>query len=213
MPMIFSLQCSILLREHRIDTRLGMRTRWISRLGTAAIMAALTIGSLARADNEGAEKTKLPVSARIALVHKMANGDANPFPIGNVIVKYADGTEDQWTLKGNCSDPQVSPSGMVGWIVYALQKDGKSIEMYGDLAVNGKLTICDKGKVLATVSTTKAFILQWGFAADGAHFVTKSQGAHGETYIQLFPFKNGPAEATATGWMNNLPDWASPYKD
>jgi len=171
-------------------------------------LATLAIGIPGvRADNEGAEKTKLPVSARIEVVHKMDVGD----PIGNVIVKYGDGTEDQWTVKGNCSTPNVSPSGVVGWVVYSLK--GKSIELYGDLPVNGKVSICEKGKVLATVSTTKPFIEQWGFTEDGRHFVVKSRGAHGPASVQLFAFKPGPAETTVEAYSDDLPDWARPYKD
>ena len=89
--------------------------------------------------------------------------------------------------------------------------------MYGNppntLAENGRVSICEKGKVLATVSTTKAFIEGWGFAADGRHFVVKSRGAHGPASIQLFAFRDGPAEATVAAYAENLPDWARPYKE
>ena len=34
-------------------------------------------------------------------------------PVGNVIVTYADGTTDLWTLKGNCKLPKVSPQGEI----------------------------------------------------------------------------------------------------
>jgi hypothetical protein len=199
-----------LFYEPVLDKTPGMRAPLTYRLCSLGTIAALAIGALgARAGNEGAEKTKRPVSARIEAMHKVGIGD----PIGNVIVKYADGTEDQWTVKGNCSNPKVSPSGVVGWIVYSLSKDGESIKLYGDLPVNGKISICEKGNVLATVSTTKAFIEQWGFAADGRHFVAKSRGAHGPASIQLFAFKNGPAEAAVEAYSEDLPDWARSYKD
>jgi len=159
--------------------------------------------------NEGAEKTKTPVEAHVKVIHRAGSGD----PIGNVIVKFADGTEDQWTLKGNCSTPKVASSGAVGWIVYSLGKDGKSIETYGGLPVNGKITICQKGEVLTTVSTTKAFIEQWGFTADGLRFVAKSRGAHGPATIQLFAFHGTKPLAEIAAYVDKLPDWARPYKD
>lgn len=187
-----------------------MRALLTGSLCLLAIVAMAVVESLgAAAENEGAEKIKRPVSARIDVIHKIETAD----PIGNVIVKYADGTEDKWTNRGNCSTPKVSSSGMVGWIVYSLRKDGKSIEMYGDLPINGKVSICEKGTVLATVSTTKSFIEQWGFSQDSRHVVVKSRGAHGPATIQLFAIKDGPAEAAVDAYSENLPDWARPYKD
>jgi hypothetical protein len=187
-----------------------MRGPLIGRLCSLSIVATAAVESIgAPAENEGAEKIKRPLSARIDVIHKNETAD----PIGNVIVKYADGTEDKWTEKGNCSTPKVSSSGMVGWIVYSLQKDGKSIEMYGELPINGKVSICEKGRVLATVPTTNPFIEQWGFSQDGRHVVVKSRGAHGPATIQLFAIKNGPAEAAVDAYSENLPEWARQYKD
>ena len=187
-----------------------MRTVLTGRLCSLVIVAAAAVESIgAPAEDEAAEKIKRPLSTRIDVIHKIDTAD----PIGNVIVKYADGTEDKWTDKGNCSTPKVSSSGMVGWIVYSLQKDGKSIEMYGELPINGKVSISEKGKVLATVSTTKPFIEQWGFSEDGRYIVVKSRGAHGPATIQLFAVKDGPAEAAVDAYSENLPEWARPYKD
>lgn len=187
-----------------------MRSQWKTRLGGALVAASLlSTATGGWADQPGAEKLKQPVSARIETVH---TSEANP-PIGNVIVKYADGQEDAWTLKGNCSTPKVSPQGVVGWIVYSLKPDGKTLEMYRELAVNGKLTLCEKGKVLTTISSEKAFIENWGFAADGRHFVVKSRGAHGPATIQLFGFKGGAAESSLPAYGDKLPEWARPYRD
>jgi len=55
------------------------------------------------AQNEGAEKVKQPVEARIAPKHRTDPS----FVVGDVIVTYTDGTTDSWTLKGNCMDPKV----------------------------------------------------------------------------------------------------------
>jgi hypothetical protein len=187
-----------------------MRALLTGRLCSLVIVVAAAVESIgAPAGHDGAEKIKRPLSARIDITHKIETAD----PIGNVIVKYADGTEDKWTDKGNCSTPKISSSGMVGWIVYSLQKDGKSIEMYGELPINGKVSICEEGKVLATVSATKPFIEQWGFSQDNRHIVIKSRGAHGPATIQLFGLKDGPAEATVDAYSENLPEWARPYKD
>lgn len=187
-----------------------MRALLTGRLCSLVIVVAAAVESIgAPAEDEGAEEIKRPLSARIDVIQKIEAAD----PIGNVIVKYADGTEDKWSDKGNCSTPKVSPSGMVGWIVYSLKNDGKSIEMYGELPINGKVSLCEKGKVLATVSTTKPFIEQWGFSQDGRRIVVKSRGAHGPATIQLFAIKGGPAEAAVDAYSEHLPEWARPYKD
>ena len=150
-----------------------------------------------------------PVSARIEVVHTFAHRD----PIGDVVVKLSDGTEQTWTHSGNASDPRVAPDGVVIWIVYSLRKGGKEIETYQTIPVNGHLAFAERGKVIATVETTKAFIEDWKLAADGHHVIVKSRRAHGPASIQRFAFEPGPAEATVWAYKHNLPDWARPYAD
>src|ERR1700692_3972898 len=95
--------------------------------------------------NEGAEKTKLPVRAAI-----IRNKSLPPtYEIGNVIVTYSDGTTDIWTLKGNCAEPKVSPKGAVGWEVYKLKAEQKTLASYDGLYINDRLNVCDHGKIVA----------------------------------------------------------------
>ena len=97
-----------------------------------ALLLLLLPASFLAGQNEGAEKTKLPVQAAI-----VRNKSLDPqYEIGNVIVTYADRTKDLWTVKGNCAEPKVSPKGAVGWEVYKLKADGKTLDTYSGLYLN-----------------------------------------------------------------------------
>jgi hypothetical protein len=159
--------------------------------------------------NERAERTKTPVQA--AVVRNQSLGPE--YEIGNVIVTYSDGTTDTWTLRGNCAEPKISTKGAVGWEVYKLNADGKSLASYNGLYVNDHLNVCDHGKVVANLKSSKGFIEGWDFTKDGEHVVLKSRGAHGPATVELFSLRNGPAEKSVQAYEKNLPDWAAPFAD
>jgi hypothetical protein len=175
---------------------LARRPRGCARLADAAMKkSTLTAfiflflwAPLLDGQNEGAEKTKMPVQAAI-----IRNKSLPPkYEIGNVIVTYSDGTTDIWTLKGNCAEPKVSTKGAVGWEVYKLNSDGKTLSSYNGLYINDHLNVFDHGRVVANLESAKGFIEGWGFTKDGGHVVIKSRGAHGPATIELFPLRNGP---------------------
>lgn len=170
-----------------------------------AVWATVTLGG-----NEGAEAIKRPASARIEPVFKLPESDEK---IGNVIVEYADGTKDAWTLKGNCEDPKVSADGHVGWIVCELAEDGKSLKLYREVAIGSHLKVCYRGRTVANLAAFKPFIEDWNFAPDGRHVVVKSRAAHGVAYIELFGLGNGPAESRVKAYEEHLPAWAEPFRD
>jgi len=160
--------------------------------------------------SQGAQTIKRPVSARIEPKFKVAESDEK---IGNVIVKYIDGTEDTWTSEGNCKDPKVSADGHVGWIVCELAEDGKSLELLQGVPVGSHLRISYEGKTVATLAAVKPFIEDWGFTPDGQHVVVKSRASHGVAYIELFQLRNGPAETSVKAYEEHLPPWAEPFRD
>ena len=161
------------------------------------------------AQNEGAEKFKQPVEARIEPKHRTDPS----FVVGDVIVTYRDGTTDSWTLKGNCMDPKVSHKGQVGWVLCELAADGKSLKLNGGVPIGSQVAVCYRGKVIAKLRTAKPFIEGWAFSDDGQHVVAKSRAAHGPATIELFGLHNGPAEASVAAFEENLPDWARPFRD
>jgi len=171
------------------------------------IFSCLVAATSGYAQNEGAERTKLPVSARIQGKIVAQGGDR----IGNVVVTYSDGTEDQWSLKGNCGDPKVSADGTVGWEVYQLNPDGKSLKTYGGLYINDHLAVCFRGKIVANLAPAKSFIEGWAFSESGV--VIKSRGAHGPAMIELFSLRTGPPTASVWAYEKNLPAWAEPFAD
>jgi hypothetical protein len=93
------------------------------------------------AQNEGAEKVKQPLAARIEPKHRTDPS----FVVGDVIVTYRDGTTDSWTLKGNCMDPKVSHKGQVGWVLCELAADGKSLKLNGGVRRFADLHGCSAG--------------------------------------------------------------------
>jgi hypothetical protein len=157
----------------------------------------------------GAEKTKLPVHAAIVRDKSLPP----TYQIGNVIVTYSDGTTDIWTLKDNCGQPKVSSKGAVGWEVYKLNAEGKTLASYHGLYINDRLNVCDHGIVVANLPSAKGFIEGWDFTRDGEHLVIKSRGAHGPASIELFSLRNGPALESVQAYEKNLPDWAVPFAD
>jgi hypothetical protein len=174
-----------------------------------ALLYLLLTAPLLYGQNEGAEKFKLPVHAAVVRNQSLRPEDE----IGNVMVTYADQTTDTWTLKGNCAEPKVSAKGAVGWEVYKLNPDGKTLANYNGLYINDHVAVCDRGKVIANLQSAKGFIEAWDFTKDGDRVVIKSRGAHGPATIELFPLHNGPPEASVQAYEKNLPEWAAAYAD
>jgi hypothetical protein len=174
-----------------------------------ALLLFLLSATLLGGQNEGAEKTKLPVRASIV------RNDSLPaeYQIGNVVVTYADGTTDTWTLKGNCAEAKVSTKGSVGWEAYKLSPDGRTLDRYNGLYINDHVNVCDHGKVVANLKSAKGFIEGWDFTKDGEHLVIKSRGAHGPASIELFSLHNGLAMESVQAYEKHLPDWAVPFAD
>jgi hypothetical protein len=173
------------------------------------LLLFLQMAPFLNGQNKGAEETKTPIQATI-LPNKMAPPE---YEIGNVIVTYSDGTTDSWTVKGNCAAPKVSLKGAVGWEVYKLNPDGKTLARYDGLRINDHLTVCDHGRVVANLAAAKGFIEDWDFTKDGEHLVIKSRGTHGPATIELFSLRNGPAAKSVQAYQKNLPDWAAPFAD
>jgi hypothetical protein len=169
----------------------------------------LLLASFLYGQNEGAETTKAPVTAAIARNKSLPA----KLRIGNVVVTYSDGTSDSWTLKGNCAEPKVSTQGVVGWEVYRLGANGKTLASYNGLFINDHLNLCLHGKLVASLQPAKAFIEGWDFTKEGEHVVIKSRGAHGPATIDLFSIRNGPAAESVQAYEKNLPAWAAPFAD
>jgi hypothetical protein len=173
------------------------------------LLLFLLSATLFAGQNEGAEKTKLPLRASIVRNASLPV----EYQIGNVLVTYSDGTTDIWTLKGNCAEAKVSTKGSVGWEVYKLNADGRTFDRYHGLYINDHLNVCDHGKVVANLKSAKGFIEGWDFTRDGEHLVVKSRGAHGPASIELFSLQTGLATESVQAYDKHLPDWAVPFAD
>jgi hypothetical protein len=173
------------------------------------LLLFLSLTRFLSAQNKGAEETKTPIQATIA-----RSKSAPPeYEIGNVIVTYSDSTTDPWTVKGNCAAPKVSTKGVVGWEVYKLNPDGKTLARYDGVYINDHVTVCDHGRVVANLASAKGYIEDWDFTKDGEHLVIKSRGTHGPATIELFSLRNGSPAKSVPAYEKNLPDWAAPFAD
>lgn len=169
----------------------------------------LLLASGVYGQKEGAEKTQTPVHAAIA----RNNSLPAQYKLGNVIVTYSDGTTDIWTLKGNCAEPKISIKGVVGWEVYKLNADGKTLASYNGIYINDHVIVCDHGRVVASLASAKAFIEDWDFTENGECLVIKSRGAHGAATIELFALRNGPPLNSVQAYEKSMPSWAAPFAD
>ncbi len=176
------------------------------------ILFALLLATFpAHADQTGAEAVKTPTTATIIGARSIANWEGNP--VGNVQVAYRDGSKDQWTLKGNASNPKVSANGTVGWVLSPLADDGKKLDLYQKLPTFPQLRLVRAGKVLATLDAERPFIEEWGFSKDGAFVIIKSRGLHGPALVQRFKVLDGSAQGRSPAFGDDLPDWARPFQD
>ena len=158
------------------------------------------------AQNAGAERYKIPVQAAVQPKHHVGSD-----PVGNVVVTYADGTIDLWTLKGNCKLPKVSSEGAVGWVVCEMQSNSSSLKLYDGLAIGSSLTVNLRGRIVANLRAAKPFIEDWAFDTDGRHAIVKSRLAHGTAVIERFGLHDGPPEAAVEAYQEGLPDWAQAF--
>src|SRR6185295_5100638 len=130
--------------------------------------------------------------------------------IGNVRVKYEDGSKDLWTTKFNCSLPRVSPDGTVGWTVHA---DETKIAASYTVRPNGTLVLFRQGKVAATLKSGRGFIEEWQFVDKGERLVLVTRGAHGPADIELHDVATGKLIKSVKPGDDHLPAWAKPYED
>jgi len=164
-------------------------------------------GLLYAADQKGAELTKKPVSADVVVPKGTKPDDEQ---IGNIRIKYEDGSKDLWTTKSNCSLPRVAPDGIVGWTVHA--EETKIAASY-TVRPNGTLVLCKQGKVYATIKSGRGFIEEWQFIDQGTHLVLVTRGAHGPADIELHDVATGKLLKSVKPTDDPLPAWAKPYYD
>ena len=169
-------------------------------------MLCLIATNLYAAGQAGAEATKQPTSARII---PPSGSKADGSEVGNVRVTYTDGTKDLWTTKGNCSLPQVSQNGTVGWTVNGPER---KVNASYTMRPNDTLVLCWKGKVIAQIKSAKAFIEKWDFIERGK-LVLLTRASHGPADIELHDAATGKLIDSVKAYSDNLPEWAKPYKD
>jgi hypothetical protein len=165
------------------------------------------VGTLFAGDQRGAEGTKRPVAAAILVAGAVT---ADNSAVGNVQVTYADGTKDLWTTKGNCSLARVAPDGTVGWTVNGSEIRVNSADM---MRPNGRLVLCRKGKVMASIRSGRAFIEKWTFNDNGSQLVLVTRGAHGPADIELHDTATGGLIQSVPAYGENLPESARPYAE
>lgn len=164
----------------------------------------ITSLNLHAADQTGAEVTKKPVSAIIVAEKGSNQGDQ---PIGNVQVKYADGTTDLWTTKKDCGQPHVAPDGRVGWVIY---EPPAQIAASYTLRPCRTIVLCRKGKVVARIKSENPFIEEWQFQENGARVAVAAMFAHGPTFYHLFDAATGKTLGDAMSTDEKIPSWAKP---
>lgn len=176
------------------------------RLITAIALVAGSFASLRAEDQAGAEKMKIPVKVAVVDAVKW-----NSEPVGNIEVRYADGTRDRWTTKGSCGQPHVAADGTVGWTVFEPERQAQTASY--TVRPNGTVVICRKGKVLCRAQAALGFIEEWDFLKDGKHFVVKSRALHGPATVELMEMETGKVVKEVKASADNLPEWAAPYHE
>lgn len=125
--------------------------------------------------------------------------------MGNVQVTYQDGTTDLWTTKGNCGQAKVAPTGTVGWVIY---EPATQVAASYTLRPCRQLVLCEKGKIVARISSPQPFIEEWQFQKEGAQVAVAAMFAHGKTFYTLYEAATGQIAAEATSTDEAIPAWA-----
>jgi hypothetical protein len=160
--------------------------------------------SLHAADQTGAEAVKKPVSASIQPARAVEDGGE---PIGNVWVTYEDGTKDLWTTKNNCGQAHVSPTDVVGWVIY--EPETQVAASY-KMRPCRTLVLCCRGKILARLASPQPFIQEWQFQENGGKVAVAAMFTHGKMFYTLFDASSGKILAQATATDDTIPAWAKP---
>jgi hypothetical protein len=175
-------------------------TRAILALAVATVCLDRPVQAV---DQQGAEKTKRPVSASV----EPAGGKEDW--IGNVVVTYADGTKDRWTTKGNTTLPKVSANGTVGWVV--VEPPVGSANFSYKLRPRREIVVCHQGKIVGRIRSAKAFIEEWRFVEGQIlHCAVMSRQSHGPAKIELIVAQTGQVVDSVDAFIEQekLPPWA-----
>jgi len=172
----------------------------------AVLYRVRQIDSINAEDQSGAEKVKLPVMATVVNAEKW-----NSELVGNIEVRYADGTRDKWTTKGSCGKPRVATDGTVGWTIFEPERPAQSASY--NIRPNNTLVICRKGSIICRVQSAMGFVEEWAFLKDGKHFVVKSRALHGPATVELMETETGNVVEKIKASADNLPNWAAPYHE
>ena len=160
--------------------------------------------TLHAADQTGAESVKKPVSASIQPARAVENGGE---PIGNVLVTYEDGTTDLWTTKNNCGQALVSPTGVVGWVIY--EPETQVAASY-QMRPCRTMVLCRRGKIVARLHSSTPFIQEWQFQENGSKVAVAAMFTHGKLFYTLYEAATGKILAQATATDETIPAWAIP---
>jgi hypothetical protein len=186
--------------DKRRNSLSGTLTRAILAFAVATVCLDRPVQAV---DQQGAEKTKRPVSASV----EPAGGKEDW--IGNVVVTYADGTKDRWTTKGNTTQPKVSADGTVGWVIVEPPKGSDNFSY--KLRPSREIVFCHQGKIIGRIRSAKAFIQEWRFVEGQIlHCAVMSRQSHGPAKIELIVVQTGQVVHAVDAFIEQekLPPWA-----
>ena len=120
--------------------------------------------------------------------------ESNGIKHGNIYLLYSDGTKEQVTRNGNCSNPQVAADGKtVGWRQGEFLKYGEE-KPYWETSI----ALYRNGKKLKSVGPfdSRSLIGQWHFMQQGKQVALRRFGMHGQSVYMLWDVFGGYASST-----------------
>lgn len=182
----------------------------IKRFSRGFLLSVFLLSSGFRAYAEGKQHLgAVPVAASI-VEQTTISKDVTRLKIGNVKVRFSDGHSEMWTKGGQCVMPQVSSSGLVGWVRFSALNEDYAEPITSTIRVVGH----DEKWQDYTVPAAP-YIEDWAFTSDERFLLIASRHRHGPPYYYKFDLRSGEIldQCGPCKYDEKRPNWARTFSD
>ncbi|HZQ18308.1 MAG TPA: hypothetical protein VFA90_06270 [Terriglobales bacterium] len=175
-------------------------------------MVAVLLCVVAAAFGATVPQKAKPISASVVAVP--STFDSFMIQTGNIRVTFSDGHSELLTTDGNCTSPQISDNGLIGWIwvdkskvdLAAMNREGR------DTVV---IQLPNNGRKEFAPNAAGPFIGRWSFVDGGRAVAIQSSGYHGPSLYIEYDVSTGKVIDHVDQYVpyDQLPSWAKQISD